>query len=153
MGSCVHTCMCKCMYVCVRVKASGHCQVGFLNRSPPYFSIQDFLLNLELTDSARLAASPRITTVYRNAWLFYMGSEGPAQVLMLARCPGFDSVVIKYSDEKKLSEERSLSLSVREGHSARSLRQTVIAQPQSRAANDSLLACVCSAQFLLTYTV
>ena len=91
MGSCVHTCMCKCMYVCVHVKASGHCQVGFLNRSSPYFSIQDFLLNLELTDSARLAASTGITTVYCNAWLFYMGSEGPAQVLMLARCPSFDS--------------------------------------------------------------
>lgn len=112
-----------------------------------------FLLNLEITDLARLAASTGITTVYRNTWLFYMGSEGPAQVLMLARCPSFDSVVIKYMDEKKLSEERSLSLSGREGHSARSLRQMVIAQPQSRAADDSLLACLCLAQFLLTCTV
>lgn len=73
---------------------------------------------------------------------------------MLARCPGFDSVVvIKYMDEKKLSEERSLSLSLREGHSARSLRQMVISQPQPRAANDSLLACLCLAQFPLTYAV
>lgn len=62
-------------------------------------------MNLDLTDLARLDTALRLQ-VYPIMPGFSTWSEGQTWVLRLARCPSFDSVaIIKYEDEKKISEE------------------------------------------------
>jgi hypothetical protein len=75
---------------------------GFPDRLPPYFLIQDLLLNLGLTGLARLDTALGLQ-VYATMPGFSTWSEGQIQVLRLAWCPSFDFVtIIKYEGEKKI---------------------------------------------------